>query len=332
MSLEPDYVLTNNPHVINSLDFGLIDGKNYMFCGDDAGNISIWNLIVYKRVKTLKDSNLQSINKLSFLNDTLIAQSKDVIKLWQRGKNEFTFNCIKTYHLPSISMACFSAIFYLNRLIIAVPEAITSELITFFVNEDEISKTLNLIATEDTKLGTIVCIHLSNLTNLVMLLVGFESGLLKIALIKPEYVLQGNSSTITSEIHDLRIFEDMITCLDFDSSRYKGVCGTVFNYFKVFQIQETENSVKINILKNIYLPNPGLSSIVIRPDSLIIASAGWDHLVTVFSWKSLKKLAILNYHKQSIKCIQFSPQTCTNKFILAISSADKTISLWSPYN
>lgn len=343
MTLEPDYVFTNNPHVITCLDFGLINDKAHVFCGDQNGNIIVWDLIVYKRVETIREAHSKNISKLrclqeqiptSFSEIVIVTISKDVIKLWTKNTASESLICnVKTYQLTGISMAGFSSLTVqfdqANELIIGVPNSEIPDLTTIYLMDGE--KTISLSPNSKTKFGEIISIKMSEMPDSLILIAGFENGFLRVSFVELKNVFDKSSKLAAGHCHDLNLFEDMITCLDFDPSTRKGVCGSVFDHFKVFEVVGTGTVAKINVVKTVLIPNPGLSGVEIRSDSLIVATAGWDHSIRIFSWKSLKKLAISSHHKHSIKCLRFSSKITTKKILLAVASEDKTISLWSPY-
>ncbi|ELW64716.1 Guanine nucleotide-binding protein subunit beta-like protein 1 [Tupaia chinensis] len=75
------------------------------------------------------------------------------------------------------------------------------------------------------------------------------------------------------------------------------------------------------------LTNPGISDVTIRADRKILATAGWDHQVRVFHWRTMKPLAVLAFHSATIHCVAFA----TNG-LLAAGSGDQRISVWSIYS
>jgi WD40 repeat protein len=71
----------------------------------------------------------------------------------------------------------------------------------------------------------------------------------------------------------------------------------------------------------------GFSSVCVRGDQRIVATAGWDHRVRVFHLRKLKPLAVLKYHSESVFALDFSADSA----LLATSSKDHKIALWSIY-
>jgi len=74
------------------------------------------------------------------------------------------------------------------------------------------------------------------------------------------------------------------------------------------------------------LINPGIADLKIRPDSKILATAGWDHRVRVFQWRTMKPLAVLAFHSATVHCVAFNTTG-----LLAAGSGDQRISVWSLY-
>lgn len=90
-----------------------------------------------------------------------------------------------------------------------------------------------------------------------------------------------------------------------------------------------------NSTSKLTLKNPGTNVIRIRPDCKVFASGGWDGRVRIYSWKSLRPLAVLTEHKSgAITDITFSKSKVErwNAPIMAVSGMDGIISLWDLYN
>ncbi|TMW63353.1 hypothetical protein Poli38472_002294 [Pythium oligandrum] len=71
----------------------------------------------------------------------------------------------------------------------------------------------------------------------------------------------------------------------------------------------------------------GISAIRLRSDERIFATAGWDHRVRIFHRRTLKPLAILKYHTESVFGVDFTPD---NQWLLS-ASKDQKLALWSIY-
>ncbi|XP_076063114.1 guanine nucleotide-binding protein subunit beta-like protein 1 isoform X2 [Oratosquilla oratoria] len=130
---------------------------------------------------------------------------------------------------------------------------------------------------------------------------------------------------------DTKICDNPI-CLEFDDELQKGVCGSTSEKIYVFSLQP---SVKLEILKEITIINPGIAACLTRPDNRLFVTGGWDHRIRLFSWKKLKPLAVLQYHKGTVQCIAYSKgevQRCGPGWLLAAGGVDKSVSLWNIFN
>ncbi|XP_076445373.1 guanine nucleotide-binding protein subunit beta-like protein 1 [Babylonia areolata] len=125
-------------------------------------------------------------------------------------------------------------------------------------------------------------------------------------------------------LHECCVHDDAVMCLSFSSAKMnKGLSGSVDERLVVWRIS---NEGKIEIIRKIECINPGFNDISLRSDDRIVATAGWDKQVRLFSMKSMRPLAILAYHRESVRCVRFS-KDC----LLAAGSNDHLISLWDVY-
>lgn len=122
-----------------------------------------------------------------------------------------------------------------------------------------------------------------------------------------------------------------LMAMDVDHNGTKGVCAGSSNVINTFCITEGI----LNLDKNIKIINPGVSVLQLRPDSKIVAAACWDLTVRLFSWKSMKLLAILDSHSTGILNIMYSELSVKfwkTRYMLAVASKDNKITLWDIYN
>lgn len=72
----------------------------------------------------------------------------------------------------------------------------------------------------------------------------------------------------------------------------------------------------------------------IRKDLKVFVSGGFDGRIRVFSWKSLRPLAVLSEHKGNLMDIVFSdgPVSFWKSNIMAATGTDGKITLWDIYN
>ncbi|GAA5985103.1 hypothetical protein JCM10908_002524 [Rhodotorula pacifica] len=63
-------------------------------------------------------------------------------------------------------------------------------------------------------------------------------------------------------------------------------------------------------------PSPGKSGVAIREDGKLLATAGWDGELRLYSAKTLAPLAVLSLHRLSLQAIAFAPTTLTSSYAL----------------
>lgn len=118
------------------------------------------------------------------------------------------------------------------------------------------------------------------------------------------------------------IYADPVMCLDFDPVSQTGFAGSVDDQVSSWKLESDTITPK----NTVRVTNPGFNSCAVRGDGRLVAFAGWDSNVRLFSVKTLKPLAVLGYHKDSVYCAAFSEDK-----LLACGSKDQQISLWDIY-
>lgn len=174
----------------------------------------------------------------------------------------------------------------------------------------------------DDKLGVISLLKFISINGNGYLMSGYESGDLRIHDLN-------NLDGVVSSIK----LEYMITSLDYDEFTNRGICGGTGNKLNTFYV--SKSSAELQMDKEIVVKNDGTEVVKIRGDRKIFVSGGSDSRVRIFSWKSLRPLAVLTEHKTGgISDISFSEGKVSlwNAPIMAVSGLDGSISLWDIYN
>lgn len=128
--------------------------------------------------------------------------------------------------------------------------------------------------------------------------------------------------------------EDSPLTVDYDVTTNRGLIGTTAEQIVVFSIDRRSGQI-VNKKTDIAIKNRGVNRIRVRPhDQKVFASAGWDGRVRVFSWKSLRPLAILTEHKRNVLDLVYSPGKVSmwKAPIMATGGEDGSIALWDLYN
>ena len=195
----------------------------------------------------------------------------------------------------------------------AVPSSTSSQIDIIDLQSECEIQNLNPTQEETTvKYGMCMCITFPH-GNKNQLLVGYENGSILLWDTKDSKI-----------IHCISPHESPVMCMAFSEKYQRGISGSSNNKLCVWKLNASDQS--LSMYKEIEVTNNGFNSIVVRHDSKIFATAGWDANIRIFSTKTLKQLAVLSYHNASIQALVFSED-----FILAAGSKDGRISLWDVY-
>lgn len=169
-------------------------------------------------------------------------------------------------------------------------------------------------------LGMCMCISLISdpATDKPLLIAGYESGQLLLWDVMARQILGRNPTHAES-----------VLCMDVDKEDLRIVSGSADSKLCVSSVTPQHS---ITADKEIELKNPGIASVKIRKDCQILATGGWDGRIRIYSWRTLKPLAYLNYHTQTINTVDFSEDLFGHGQLLAAGGKDSRISLWSIYN
>ncbi|XP_013779055.2 guanine nucleotide-binding protein subunit beta-like protein 1 [Limulus polyphemus] len=132
-------------------------------------------------------------------------------------------------------------------------------------------------------------------------------------------------------ISEMKCHNEPVICLDFDECyRHQGVSGSADKDLSLWELIQPS---QLKMKQKVMVTNPGISAVAIRSDAKIVATGGWDKRLRIFSWKTMKPLAVLDYHGGTVEALQFSTSSVGRySRLLAAGSKDGKISLWSLYN
>jgi WD40 repeat protein len=144
----------------------------------------------------------------------------------------------------------------------------------------------------------------------------------------------GGSSKVGGPLMLSKLHPEPVLCLDVLPDGSEGVSGSAGSLLQRFALNWAKGT--LTITKTVTIPNDGVSDVLIRADQRVFASAGWDHRVRLFSWKTSKPLAVLVPHTETIHGLAFAegpwtkgPPNASSWF--ASCSKDGTVALFDVY-
>ncbi|XP_068146440.1 guanine nucleotide-binding protein subunit beta-like protein 1 [Drosophila tropicalis] len=171
------------------------------------------------------------------------------------------------------------------------------------------------------KLGSVTCFKPFECASQLFLLAGYESG---------HFLTWDLSSGVMVDVVELA--PDPMT-VDYDSLTNRGIVGGASDKLTTFSYQR--QSMQLQRGTELCIKNAGVNCVRIRSDQKVFASGGWDGRIRIFSWKSMRPLAVLTQHKQGgVMDLVYSSQSVAmwRAPIMAAAGMDAQISLWDLYN
>uniref|UniRef100_A0A3P8S059 Guanine nucleotide binding protein (G protein), beta polypeptide 1-like n=1 Tax=Amphiprion percula TaxID=161767 RepID=A0A3P8S059_AMPPE len=315
----PIYTLRGAGGPLNTLHFSCHEeGTPLLFSGSGKGAIHIWNLNSRRAEKIVEGHSGSSVIWVSTLQstDTLISQGRDMqVCLWNlsEGRSEL----LESLWTGSVGFCqCSMLEISPSKYLLAFAGQQTEEIKIIELP----SKIPVCSLVPEGKLGMVMCIQLWQPDSGPgpLLLAGYEDGSLLLW-----------DVTQRSTLSQVKAHPEPVMCLTFDTKRLRGISGSSEKKLSSWMLDSQNN---LQLQDGVMLVNPGVSQMCIREDGKLLASAGWDHRVRIFSWKKLRPLAVLQYHTDMVLSVAFSDHQDPRQRLLAAGSKDQRISLWSIYN
>ncbi|XP_077294479.1 guanine nucleotide-binding protein subunit beta-like protein 1 [Arctopsyche grandis] len=297
---------------VHSICFHCNGDSQRLLAGTQDGKVFTWNLAT-KRYQNKINVGSGTILHVFHTTDTLFTQEKgECVKIWKLS--ESNYNVDQTI-VSDYCGFCRCLVSESNNLLF-VPKK-DSQIDVYTLDGEEI---MTLPVSKDSRVGEVMCFKHLEISNSQYLLAAYESG----------DVLMWDLKTQKS-ISSLKLREFPLT-LDYDLILGRGIYGNSSESIQVFSISKSD--MKISLKCEIIMKNAGVNVLKIRNDKKVFVSGGWDGRLRVYSWKSLRPLAVLTEHKAALQDVCYSdvPIALWNSPIMAASGLDSTITLWDIYN
>lgn len=171
------------------------------------------------------------------------------------------------------------------------------------------------------KYGEPMCLkHVEFPNDQQFLLVGYESGWI--------LLWDLNTSQCISKLKS----KECPMSIDYHVDQQKGIIGNASNVIQIFSLGRKDLSLTHKM--DITIKNPGVNKVQTRSDGKVFTTGGWDGHIRIFSWYSLRPLAVLTEHKQAIQDVTYSTEKVSlwKANLMAAGGLDGAITLWDLYN
>ena len=213
------------------------------------------------------------------------------------------------------STHAFCSAVHMYKDIVAMPTDDQSNVALVSLETKQISRTLAPKTSSEKGYGMCMCLKSlwrETSATKALLLTGYENG--RIVLWNTE---------LGTEIDSLAEHTEAVMCMDYSEILQRGISGSVDEQLLVWNITQDD---KLAVFTRIQITNPGINCVRFRDDGKIVLTGGWDGQVRIYSGKTLRPLAVLTCHKESVSCVSFSKE---QSFLAG--SKDGAISSWSVY-
>ncbi|RIB25881.1 WD40-repeat-containing domain protein [Gigaspora rosea] len=296
----PIYIFRGHAEQINSLEF--IENNGYLISGDAGGNIIIWDMIS-KRSKVQFKAHNDGILNVVKCKDKLISHGRDnTLHVWEfnqlsnikdGGNKEESIKPEISLTVNSINFCkfdfCYEGRIYWYCMAIKIfPNNTFQNLQSFIKN--------------------------------YFILAAYESGsviLWSIIINTNELMSNEKNNVAIEKLWNQKEHGES----DLSSDKQFAISTSGDNKIVKYNFDE------VPLIKSTTIKYAGIAEVKIRSDGKIFATAGWDMKIRIFSSKSMKPLAILSYHRESVYALAFSHI----KHYLVGGGKDQRISLWKIY-
>ncbi|KAG9304452.1 hypothetical protein G9A89_020015 [Geosiphon pyriformis] len=348
----PEYIFRGHTDQINTLEF--YHNNSRLLSGDEGGNFIIWDMKTRRSLAIFK-AHSEGILKVTGWMDKLISHGRDnLILMWKDVSNllnDSTTESIKPILRISVNSLNFCQFSMCPKgseeIYIAVPNLTDSSGIDIWelTSQRRLVDGIGLDKIYSQK-GYCMALKLFDKSSKGLasnqayyILAAYENG--------GVYLWEVDCSTGLKKACWNQT-EHSESALSVDISQNWAFAISVAGDNKIVKYKFAESIDQPPKISQVTIKTPGISYVCIRSDAKIFATAGWDSKVRVFSAKTLKPLAILSYHTQSIQTLAFShvksdvekePENSENssneteepKNYLVVGGKDARISLWEIY-
>lgn len=351
--LRPSYIFRGHEAGIHALHF--FKDNHFFASGDANGWIVIWRLTTKRPMAVWKahDGAISGIK--DWHSDRLITHGRDhKLRVWQVREEDLGVLSIRLpidgasnenrqpwlVHSMDVNALNFCAFTICpcpaeiraeqterSPLLLASPNGLDNGGIDIFElpSEQRVSK---IASDKKSNTGMVMCVrifHDEHIDRLV-LIVGYEDGQVAVYARKNQNVMP---VWIWEQLSSSRPHQQPVLSLDIDLGHEFFITSSADATIARFNLLEQTNG-QVEAEKTSNTKHAGQQDLKIRSDGRIFATAGWDKHIRVYSTKSLKELAVLQWHNQGCYALDFArviPDSLSENASMTLESLDAMIKL-----
>ncbi|KAI9480951.1 MAG: WD40-repeat-containing domain protein [Benjaminiella poitrasii] len=313
----PIYVLREHKTTINYVH--LFKDDQYLASCDADGWIIIWKMRTRRPLVKWKghEASCLKVTTIHSTEDTLISQGRDnLIHIWKLTEEEEEATLISSIVYNGLNFCKFSCDASREEsTLLCFPSKKDIKMFDIYdlTYQCYVLQNVGNIDSGTVRLGSCMATELFRTTangDQLFVLAGYESGAVALWEISKE------KATIVWQRQE---HEEPVFDLSVDLTKSFAISSSGDNILCKYSLATGDIINKITIKKS------GIVALKIRSrDNKIIATGGLDGKIRVFSVKSMKPLAVLSHHKNTVYSLDFGKHD--NWLISA--SEDHRISLW----
>ena len=329
--VQPVYVLRGHSSPIHAL--ALVRHNSRLLAGDADGWVSLWSLASKRAVSVWRAHRAAILGLKEWNDESIISHGRDGrLVVWQlrvsdeQGlERKFPVNgasdeqkqpwIFHSLSVNTLNFCVFSACSDLGTLplqatpgirhyedtglLVAVP-AVTEGRVDVFQlpSEHRLSTTP---AVEETKTGMVMAMQIFHHGKILRIAAGYENGCVAL------FAQNGSTASWTMD-YNATTHSQPVLSIGIAPIRglfYSSSADAIVAQHPLLIESET---VRTNSRK-VSTKHSGQQSLTVRSDEKILATAGWDSRIRVYSAKTLRELAVLKWHKQGCYALSFADLT-----------------------
>jgi WD40 repeat protein len=164
------------------------------------------------------------------------------------------------------------------------------------------------------KHGMCMAVQLAQDSTSVYAWVGYEDGVVALWDIRQP----------GAPLSELRVHEEPVMALAVDVPHGRALSAAADAHLSVIKYDLAGDAQLVDAGQLPLPTKPGGADLSLRWDGRVVASAGWDCKVRLWSLKKHQLLAVGQYHSNQVTCVEFNEQ----QQVLASGSQDCNIAVW----